>query len=75
MRASIALCTDCAEVCRLCAAMLARGGEFAQALCTLCALVCDACARQCSTHDAEHCQICAGACIASTLACRDMVEA
>jgi len=75
MKRCIALCTDCGAVCRLCAAMLARDGEFANALCTLCALMCDACARECTPHEASHCQVCAGACLSCTLACRDMLEA
>jgi len=76
MKRCISLATDCASVCRLCAAMLARNGEFSTALCTLCALVCDACARACAPYqDVEHCQICAGACLACTLACQDMLEA
>lgn len=76
MKRCIALATDCAGVCRLCAAMLARNGEFSTALCTLCALVGDACARACAPYqDLEHCQICAGACLACTLACQDMLEA
>ena len=34
---------DCAAICRMAAAYLARDSQFAQQVCQLCAVVCDAC--------------------------------
>lgn len=40
MARCIALDMDCAQICRLAAAFMARGSEFAGALCQLCAQIC-----------------------------------
>jgi len=62
MARCIALDIDCAAICRLSAAYMARGSEFAAQLCRVCATICQACGDECSKHQAEHCQACATAC-------------
>ncbi|HEY9105431.1 MAG TPA: four-helix bundle copper-binding protein [Roseateles sp.] len=73
MARCIALDIDCAALCRLAAACLARGSEFARRVCGLCALVCDACAEECAQHGHDHCRHCALACKTCAEACRRMV--
>jgi hypothetical protein len=68
----IALDMDCAALCRLAAAAMSRGSEFAKRICSLCVLVCEACADECGKHDHAHCQDCAAACRACAEACRRM---
>jgi len=68
----IALDMDCAQICRLAAALMARGSEFAAALCAVCAQVCQACADECAKHQAQHCQDCAAACRRCADECRRM---
>lgn len=53
---------DCAQICRLSAAYMARGSASAAALCRLCADLCRACAEECGKHSMDHCQQCAAAC-------------
>ncbi len=72
MARCIALDIDCAEICRLSAAYMARGSEFAGALCGLCAQVCEACAKECAQHQHAHCQECAEACRRCADECRRM---
>ncbi len=66
----IALDIDCADVCRLGAAAMARGSEYVQAICELCAGLCDACGRECARHEHEHCRLCAIACERCAEECR-----
>lgn len=68
----VALDIDCADLCRLAAAYMARGSEFAKDLCTLCAKVCEACGAECAKHPMEHCQACAAACRRCAEECRRM---
>lgn len=72
MARCIALDVDCASLCRLAAAFLARGSESARALCGVCAAVCDACAAECGRHAHDHCQACAEACRQCATACRSV---
>jgi hypothetical protein len=72
MARCIALDMDCAEVCRLAAAAMARGSEFASAICEVCADVCEACGEECAKHSAVHCQDCAKACQRCAQECRRM---
>lgn len=72
MARCIALDIDCAALCRLAAASMARGSEFAKRLCSLCALVCEACGEACGRHAHDHCQACAAACAKCAEACRRM---
>src|SRR5690606_29415499 len=72
MAKCIRLDMDCAQICRLAAAYMARDSQFARDICRLCAQVCDACARECASHDADHCQACARACWRCAQECRRM---
>ena len=72
MARCIALDIDCAQICRLAAACMARGSEFAAAVCGQCAQICQACGDECAKHQTEHCQQCAQACRRCADACRAM---
>lgn len=73
MARCIALDMDCAQTCRLAAALMARGSPNDSAARAFCALVCEACAEECARHSMmEHCQACALACRRCAQACRDM---
>lgn len=74
MAACIALDMDCAGVCALAAAAMARGSQHAKAICALCAEICTACSRECGQHKMDHCQACATACKTCAQACRDMAS-
>lgn len=71
MARCIALDVDCAAICRLASAYVARGSDFAGELRSTCASVCRACAEECGRHSAEHCQQCAKACSRCAEACED----
>jgi hypothetical protein len=68
----IALDIDCAALCRLTPAFMARGSANAGALCDVCARLCDACADECGRHRMDHCQRCAEACRRCAAECRKM---
>lgn len=71
----IALDRDCADICRIAAAFMARGSEFAHKLCILCAEICDACGEECARHEhMEHCRRCADACRRCAEECRRMAR-
>lgn len=70
----ISLDIDCAQLCRLAAGVMARGGEAAKAICAACATVCDLCADECSKHQSQHCQACAEACRRCAASCRQMAS-
>lgn len=72
MARCIALDIDCAQLCRLAAAVMARGGEAAGTICRACAEVCELCAAECGKHPMQHCQDCAAACRACAAECRKM---
>jgi len=72
MARCIALDIDCAQICRLAAALMARGSDIAAAFCALCAQACQACADECAQHEAQHCQDCAAACRRCADECRRM---
>ena len=63
---------DCAAICRLAAAAMARGSDFARQICQLCAEICEQCAGICAKHDHDHCQECARACRRCAAECRTM---
>lgn len=73
MARCIALDMDCAQICRIAAAWMARGSEFAVAICQQCADICSACGDECAKHQMAHCQQCAEACRRCAQACRSMV--
>src|SRR5690625_7255625 len=68
----IALDIDGAAICRVAAASMARGSQFAQQICKLCADICEACGEECAKHQANHCQECAQACKRCAEECRRM---
>ncbi len=72
MARCIALDMDCAAVCELAAAAMARGSENAHALCRLCAQICELCGDECGKHDMSHCQTCAQECRACAAECLRM---
>lgn len=75
MARCIALDMDCAQICRMAAAYMSRGSEFAGAICRACADVCQACGEECGKHQAQHCQECAQACRRCADECRSMATA
>jgi len=74
MQRCIELDMDCAPVCRLAAAYMARDSEFASAMCGVCADVCEVCAEECGQHEMQHCQECAEACRRCAKLCRQMAS-
>ncbi|MGQ3122504.1 MULTISPECIES: four-helix bundle copper-binding protein [Variovorax] len=74
MARCIALDMDCAAICQLAAAAIARGSEHKKEICELCADICEACAEECAKHKAPHCQSCATACRACAVACLEMAH-
>ena len=75
MAKCIALDIDCAQICALAAAAMARGSVEVKAICALCADVCKSCGHECGQHDAAHCQQCAKACQLCAQECRKMAAA
>lgn len=69
MARCIALNVDCAAICELAMAAMARGSEYATAICRLCADICQACGDECAMHKAHHCQECTEACHRCAEAC------
>ena len=72
MAPCIALDMDCAQICALAAAAMARDSQHAKAICALCATICQACGDECAGHDMAHCQACAKACHQCAEECRKM---
>lgn len=66
----VKLLQDCADICQVSAASMARGSDFHGRLCALCAEVCERCAEACEQHGddaqmkrcAEQCRRCAQEC-------------
>ena len=54
MARCIALDMDCAAICALAAAAMARDSEHAKAICTLCATICESCGDECAKHQMAH---------------------
>lgn len=70
----IKLDIDCAQICSLTVALLARGSEHGKHLMKECEEVCNACAAECEKHadHHEHCKKCAEACRSCAEECRSM---
>ncbi|GAB7039120.1 four-helix bundle copper-binding protein [Catenuloplanes niger JCM 9533] len=70
---------DCADVCGATARVLSRhtgyDANITRDLLEACVTVCRACGDECGSHAGmhEHCRICADACRACELACRDLL--
>lgn len=60
---------DCAQICRLAAAAMARGSEFVKEIVKLCTEICTRCGDICNKHEHDHCQECARACKACVEEC------
>ena len=73
MAECIRLDLDCAAICRLAAAYMAR--EYAGNVCNVCADICEACGAECARHPQAHCQNCAQACRRCAEECRRMSSA
>ena len=61
---------DCADICRLTAAFIARGSDHAAHVLKECIEICQKCHAECAQHQHEHCQQCAAACKACLEACK-----
>lgn len=72
MTRCIQLDMDCADICRLTSALMARNSTNMQPACLLCAQICDACADECDKYAYDHCQECAKACRRCAEECRKM---
>lgn len=68
----ILLCLDCAQICQLSVAFMARGSKNAASLCKLCADICEACATECEMCDMQCCTECAQACRHCAEECKKM---
>ena len=66
----IRLDRDCADICRLTAALIARGSDHAMHVLKECVEVCQKCHDECAKHDDAHCKQCAEACKACVAACK-----
>ncbi len=66
----IRLDRDCADICRLTHAFIARGSDHAQHVLKECIEICQKCADECGQHQHEHCKQCAEACRACVEACK-----
>jgi hypothetical protein len=81
MRACIALCIDCADVCGLVARILSRPVRSdhvaVHRLLEACVRECTLCAEECARHAEHHrhCAICAETCRACEVACRALLDA
>lgn len=73
MSKCIALDMDCAQMCTVAAAVMARGSEHYQEICKVCADICLSCGDECAKHDKTHCKECAKACNHCAEECRKMV--
>ena len=71
----IRTCRDCADICALSVALMARNSDLAMELCRTCAIACELCAEECSQHAHAHCQQCAAACRRCADICRQMATA
>ncbi|MBF9239431.1 four-helix bundle copper-binding protein [Hymenobacter sp. BT683] len=67
---SIQLSRDCADLCQLVAAFVARGSEHVQYLLRECAELCRACADEVTQYPQSHCRHCTEACRQAEDACR-----
>ncbi len=69
----IHLLSDCADLCRTSATMMARSSRFYARHCALCADVCKACEESCEQFgDDAQMRACADACRACHEACQEM---
>jgi hypothetical protein len=43
----ISICRDCADICSLCAGLIARGSTFSDQLAAMCTAICKECIKEC----------------------------
>lgn len=68
----IRLNTDCADICRLTATLLARGSEHGHHIMMECIEICEACAEECEKFSQlQHCAECAEMCRQCAELCRN----
>lgn len=75
MARCIMLDRDCANICTIASAFMARGSDFAEDICRMCADICRACGEEFRDHKVDHCQKCADACERCAHECEKMVTA
>jgi hypothetical protein len=66
----IRLDMDCAQICALTGAFIARNSDHAAHLLKECAEICGKCAAECEKHDNDHCKKCAEVCRKCEQACK-----
>lgn len=66
----IRLDRDCADICRVTAAFIARNSPHAPHLMKECIELCQKCHDECAKHQHDHCKQCAEACKACLEACK-----
>ena len=73
--ATMQLCVDCAECCKLAATLSARMSPLSSEACDCCAKCCDKCAESCEKiPNDKHMAECAKSCRDCAKACREMVQ-
>jgi hypothetical protein len=73
--ASMQLCVDCADACKVAATLAARQSPLSADVCDFCAKACDKCAAECEKHKEDpRMTQCAKSCRECAKACRDMIE-
>lgn len=81
MRACIALCINCADVCAVTARLLSRPAQSEKyvihRLLQACVRTCTSCAEECArhAHHHRHCAICETVCRACVRACQALLDA
>jgi hypothetical protein len=81
MRACIALCLTCADICDTTARVLSRPGQadpiLLRPLLEACIRACTSCAEECDRHAEHHrhCAICAETCRTCVQACTALIQA
>jgi len=74
MAECIKLDIDCAEICSLLAAFIARNSDYANDLLEPCITICNACAGECAQHKNDHCKSCAEACRKCAVECEHALQ-
>jgi hypothetical protein len=74
MTRCVALDMECADLCQLAAASMARGDEHRLVVCSACAMACESCATECGRHPMDHCRQCAEACKRCAAAMRSLTH-
>lgn len=64
---------ECADICQLAIAAMARGDMHIKDICILCEKACTGCGAECAKHTMDHCQHCAETCKQCVIACKSMV--